>query len=214
MKNIYLFSLLVLLSACSQKIVPGTYTTSVNDKILFAGTNVEVLPNNKIHILHWTDTGNRYGEGSYQLNGKNLTITFDSIDAVLAHYTEHLIDRSYADATTYQITSNDNMVGASVSVFDNKMGFMSGGVVGNDNICRMHIPNDIKSAYIIVNMFGYEALKIPIKKQTSTLYNVHLMETFTEFFKKGEKKTYQVKSKGNELILTEGKHKIFLKEVN
>lgn len=213
MKNITsLFILLVFVSACSTKLSPGTYTTSSSDRVLFAGTTIEVLSDNKINILHWTDTGNRYGEGTYTLKGNTLDIVFDSVDIVMAHYTEKSIDRSYADAITYQINSKQKLVGASVSVYDNQMGFMKGGVVGYDNICKMHIPNDIKSAYIIIDVFGYESLKIPIKSQHSTAYTIYLMETFTEFFKEGERKSYQIKQKGDEFILKEGKQKIFLKE--
>jgi hypothetical protein len=199
--------------SCSPKLQIGTYTTSADDKILFAGTDVDVFKNDKIAIHHWTDTGSRYGEGRYVIKGKKIEIEFDKPNAVRANFLEEDIKSIYADAYSYKIVTekDSGLFGANISAMDKDDVYIEGGIIQEKGIGIVNIPTNIKVHYLLVSAFGHANLKIPISSDGSKQFTIQLRNTFVEYFEEGQIKTYKMKTKKDLLILNDGKHEYNLR---
>ncbi len=203
------FALLLFSQSCSPKVGKGLYMSNEGEKLLMAGTRLLLTGEEKMSILHWTDTDVKYGEGSYAVKGNKMEVVFDEVNAVVPNYRIDSTEPRYADALTFIIELKDPLPKAAVSAFDENMGFMKGGSIGSNNRCVLNVPKHIKTSYILIDN-GVKVFEIPIETQVSSHIKVYNTNGVNTFYRKGETKTFSIKKNKSHLQLNDEKFEYVL----
>ena len=203
---IYYIFLLVAFSSCtSKKILTGTYSNSLNNVVQFEGSNIEFLDHRRVKVNHWSDTGELYGEGTYNQKGNKLIIKFKELNIPQGEYILSELDVNYIDAFIYQVEAiSQNLFGAMVYAIDKDGKIIHSNTIKQEGVGVLKVPKTSVINLIRISAFGYNTLDIPIEKQGSKKVEIYLEDNFKKFIKGGTKEVYKIESNEQKIILKKG----------
>jgi hypothetical protein len=193
-----------MLWSCSPKILQGTYTSETESEIQSQETTIVVLPKKKVKVTHKTGQGEFYGEGTYQINGNDLVITFNEVEGSSGEYEMYNLEVNYVDAFMYKVfaQASQNLFGATVYVIDKQGYLVKRNTIKENGISNLEVPKNAIIDHISISASGYYPLKIPITEPGSKKIEIYLEEDVRKYIPKGTQEVYKIDKTGEIISLT------------
>lgn len=193
--------MLSTLWSCSPKILQGTYTSDSESKVQSQETTIVVLPKKKVKVTQRTDQGEVYGEGTYEVKGNDLIITFNEVEASNGEYEIYNLEVNYVDAFMYKVfaQASQNLFGATVYVIDKEGYLVKSNTIKENGISNLEVPKNAIIDHIAISASGYYPLKIPITEPGSKKIEIYLEEDVRKYIPEGTQEVYKI-DKTREII--------------
>ena len=201
--------IVLLTTSCSKIVLDGTYLTPTPEKgILNNGDNYHFFDSNRVEILHWSDNlrKEKFGEGTFSINGKNLTIQFDSAALRNPFVKDSIFENNAQHLTTYVFNlvnkKKEPVIGVEISAFDRNGNEINYSTSNPHGFTKMEIPARKDTLNVTFNFPGYENVKFATNNKESRIVTI-LMPHLRDEYQQGEELNYKLKLKKGILHLIE-----------
>lgn len=210
----------ITLCGCSQKILKGTYSTPPPEEgILFSGDIYHFFDSNRVEVTHWSDdiSSNKFGEGTFVIDGKKLSIAFDNATPRNPFLQEKDIASGNTGITAYSFNlinkKSEPLIGVVISAFDENGNEINYTTSNPHGFAKMEIPSRKKLITINFAYTGFVDIVFESNNTQSKELTIRMPEVRQEY-KLGDNLNYKIKLKKEELQLIEGdKYRLLNKEV-
>ena len=205
---------------CAPKILDGTFKTPPPEEgILFSGDIYHFFDNNRVEVTHWSDdvSSDKYGEGTFVLDGKKLNILFDTVPRRNPFVNEKDTTSGKSGITAYSFNlinrKSEPLIGVVISAFDGNNNEINYTTSNPHGFAKMEIPSRKEIITIKFTYTGFEDVVFESNNKQSKDLTI-LMPVIRKEYQSGDNLNYKIKLKNNILHLIEGdKFRILNKEV-
>jgi len=215
-----LLAIVIPFIGCGPKILDGTFKTPLPEEgVLFSGDIYHFFDSNRVEVTHWSDdiSSGKYGEGTFELDGKKLNINFDDVPPRNPFYSEKDTTSGNKDIIAYLFNlinkKNEPLIGVTISAFDENGNEINYTTSNPHGYAKMEIPARKKLITVNFTYTGFEDVVFQSNNEQSKDLTI-LMPAIREEYKSGDNLNYKIKLKKEELQLIEGdKYRILNREV-
>ncbi len=206
--------------SCSQKVLEGTYSTPPPEEgLLFSGDIYHFFDSNRVEVTHWSDdlSSNKFGEGTFALDGKKLSIEFDDVAPRNPFVQDKDTTSGNADIIAYSFNliniKSEPLIGVVISAIDGRGNEINYTTSNPHGFAKMEIPSRKEQITINFTYTGFENVVFESKNKQSKELTIRMPENRLEY-KSGDNLNYKIKLKKGVLQLIEGdKYRILNQEV-
>jgi len=211
---------IITFCSCSKKVLEGTYKTPVPEEgVLLSGDIYHFFDSNRVEVTHWSDdnSSNKFGEGTFVLDGKKLAISFDNPSPINPFVQEKDTTAGKPNMTDYSFyfinKKSEPLIGVVISAVDGNGNEINYTTSNPHGFAKMEIPSRKKIITISFTYTGFENVVFESNNKKSKELTIRMPEVRQEY-KSGDNLNYKIKMKKEELQLIEGdKYRVLNREV-
>lgn len=212
--------LIVTICSCSQKVLEGTYSTPQPEEgVLFSGDIYHFFDSNHVKVTHWSDdlSSNKFGEGTFTIDGKKLSIEFDNATPRNPFVQEKELTSGKADITAYSFNlinkKSEPLIGVVISAIDGNGNEINYTTSNPHGFAKMEIPTRKELITISFTYTGFDNVVFESNNKQSKELTIK-MPAVRQEYKSGDYLNYKIKLKKEELQLIEGdKYRLLNREI-